>query len=548
MGWSKNRRQRLVAAAMVALGMLLAAALPGAVDAPADAAPIATAPCSQSGLQTALDRGGDLDFKASCTLNLTKVLSVPAGVSVNLDGNGHAVTLNGGNGAFHPRDVFTPVLAVSGKLGLANLTLAHGGVYGATGLDGSDGADGAEGTSIGQAGGNGKTGRAGGTGGDAHGGGLTVAKGATVTADHVDFTDDEAYGGEGGAGGSGGSGGLGGPGTMTQRSGAGGDGGKGAKGGDGGVAQGGAIYNAGTLTVIGGTFAGDDAYGGVGGDGGNGGPGGTPVTGEGTSYANELGAGGDGADAGDAGDGGDGSGGAIYSTGTLTVKGSSFVGDTAIGAPGGYGGQGGNGGGGGCPSSQPGQDCPGSKGGKGGDGADGGNGGNGEGGAVDALGHASLAGVGFSKDAVGGGAVGPDCSNDSYNPGCGGAAGSGGGFAATVGDNGKSGKDGKAGTATDTEANVKTTGLAPMKVATRHLPAGRVGVRYRARLSATGGITPYHWVISHLPKGLKASQAGVITGIPTAKGARTIKVTVSDPTAAQSTKATATIQLTIRKT
>lgn len=102
----------------------------------------------------------------------------------------------------------------------------------------------------------------------------------------------------------------------------------GSPGNDGGSAGGGAILNSGTLIVSGSTFASNHTVGGAGGNGGNGGQGTGGLPG---------GMGGRGGDAGNA------SGGAISNVGTLTITGSTFSGNTALGGAGGMGGNGGDG-------------------------------------------------------------------------------------------------------------------------------------------------------------------------------------------------------------
>jgi hypothetical protein len=161
-----------------------------------------------------------------------------------------------------------------------------------------------------------------------------------------------------------------------------GDGGVGADGASGGIigsnavsapaVQGGALSNAGTVTLNEDYFQADSLRGGRGGQGGSGGKGGQGGSG-GTGgkgvetvcenslhtkpeYLKNPGDGGDGGHGGDggagtpAGSGGEAQGGAIYNTGKLTVQRTSFLfdevegGDGGEGGPGGSGGSGGNGG------------------------------------------------------------------------------------------------------------------------------------------------------------------------------------------------------------
>jgi len=277
--------------------------------------------------------------------------------------------------------------------------VAYGGVGGEGGMGGFGGYGGVggEGTRLaGGAGGEGGKGGKGGKGGDggdggaAKGGAIYNAPGATLTVEGGAFEDDGAgggfggNGGEAGVGGAGGTGGFGGegkPGKEGDPGGSGGIGGEAGKGGDGndageggdggsgGAAQGGAIYNAGTMTIRGTRFAenavigtdggaggdsdwgGPGGTGGVGGRGGNGGKGKCPLeedgeeTNCGANGGNGAsgGKGGDGGDGGDVdkggdnGDGGDGQGGAIYTgAGTLAqleADGDTFAEDEAYGGP-----------------------------------------------------------------------------------------------------------------------------------------------------------------------------------------------------------------------
>jgi len=114
-------------------------------------------------------------------------------------------------------------------------------------------------------------------------------------------------------GGAGGTGGSGHDNNVTP-------GGTGGAGGDGGGASGGAISNIGKLVVTGSTFSTNSVLGGAGGTGGNGG--------------NGSGAG----IGGNAGKGGDTTGGALNNSGMMTVINSTFVGNTTIGGAGGNGG------------------------------------------------------------------------------------------------------------------------------------------------------------------------------------------------------------------
>ncbi len=224
--------------------------------------------------------------------------------------------------------------------------------------------------------------------------------------------------------------------SGDETSSAGGDGGRGTDGGFiGGKAlnaptiEGGAISNAGTVTLEGDTFQGDIVDGGSGGQGGGGGAGGQGGNGGGAGLgsgkqqcgqqgegtieylATPPGDGGDGGPGGDggrgtqAGNGGEAKGGAIYNTGKLNVKGSTFVFDAVeggIGGEGGAGGGGGNGGNGGFGN-------PGGEGGAGGNagnGAAAGNGANARGGAIYNTGTVTVEGSQFSEDGAEAGRAG----------------------------------------------------------------------------------------------------------------------------------------------
>jgi hypothetical protein len=66
------------------------------------------------------------------------------------------------------------------------------------------------------------------------------------------------------------------------------------------------------------------------------------------------------------------------------------------------------------------------------------------------------------------------------------------------------------------------------------LPGGARGSHYSEALAAAGGTAPYTWVVvaGELPSGLNLSPAGVLSGAPSASGAFTFTVKVTDQTGA----------------
>lgn len=92
-------------------------------------------------------------------------------------------------------------------------------------------------------------------------------------------------------------------------------------------------------------------------------------------------------------------------------------------------------------------------------------------------------------------------------------------------------------TVTVTDANFFTTTKAcsitiynPLSIPTSSLSPGALGISYSQNLTASGGKAPYTWVKTsgNLPDGLGLSEAGVITGTPTALGTFDFTVQVRD--------------------
>lgn len=307
-------------------------------------------------------------FPPNCTVAPTQTIVIQAGQDVTLDGTNNSVNFDGTTAG----QIFD---VEGGSLTLIDLSVVNGHLAGQAGQNGQNGTAGSSGGNAqGVQGGNGGQGDPGTAGAGAQGGAMYIAAGATVDLVDTTFSSDTVTGGRGGDGGRGGNGGDGGPGGLASGTGNtvlgaadGGNGGDGGYAAPGGNSQGGAIYNAGTLTITGGSFQSDQSLGGQGGNGGLAGEGGNggigmngpkgqagadescqPGTGGGTGQP-----GGAGGDAGSAGasqagaSGGNGQGGAIYNAGTLKVTGTTFSSDIVRGGSGGIGGTGYGGGWGG---------------------------------------------------------------------------------------------------------------------------------------------------------------------------------------------------------
>jgi large repetitive protein len=93
------------------------------------------------------------------------------------------------------------------------------------------------------------------------------------------------------------------------------------------------------------------------------------------------------------------------------------------------------------------------------------------------------------------------------------------------------------------------TVVAPLKITTSQLPAGKVGATYSASLTASGGIPPYKWKVTQgsLPAGLTLSSSGSISGTPTAKGTSSFHVQVSD-SGQPTNKKSKNLSMTVSKT
>ncbi|MGA8296879.1 MAG: Ig domain-containing protein [Acidimicrobiales bacterium] len=72
---------------------------------------------------------------------------------------------------------------------------------------------------------------------------------------------------------------------------------------------------------------------------------------------------------------------------------------------------------------------------------------------------------------------------------------------------------------------------APPIITVSSLPVGTVGVNYRARLTAEGGVGPYNWSVGAsggLPGGLVVNSAGVLSGKPGTAGTSMLDLQVTD--------------------
>jgi hypothetical protein len=235
-------------------------------------APTVLNTCSESAFRAAVAKGGTLQFGVDCSdIVLSQTVSIPSGLSVDVEAGGHTVVLDGGGVRRH-------FIVDGGSLKLNGLTLQNGAAPGTTGRDagaghagksGALGADGAQGTcgtnsgtgdagGPGTAGAPGTAGQNGGAGGAAQGGSILITSGSATVLNSTLTGNIVAgrFGGRGGAGGTGGTGGKGGrggtgaiggsqcaagPGGVGGIGGIGGAGGAGGSGGNGGAASGGAI-------------------------------------------------------------------------------------------------------------------------------------------------------------------------------------------------------------------------------------------------------------------------------------------------------------------
>ena len=185
--------------------------------------------------------GGNIFLNFNGTLAVTSPLTVATNTTIFTTGTNQAVLSGGGSNR-----IFQVLPNVT--LVLSNLVLSGGNQIGSNGVHGANG-----GTSGG--GSQGTSGGGGGNGGNGLGGAV-FNQGNTI-AYYCLFLTNRATGGTGGTGGSGGAG------SVTV--------GNGGSGGGGGTAQGGAIFNMGSLGLTNCVFSGNGTIAGNGGAGGTGG-------------------------------------------------------------------------------------------------------------------------------------------------------------------------------------------------------------------------------------------------------------------------------------
>ena len=263
--------------------------------------------CTEADLRAAMAGGGTVTFAGDGTITLTNTLTIAE--NAVLDATGHQVTLNGNNAV----RVFS--VNASATLTLINLTIANGRTFGvspaeAGGIWNLDTLNATNCTFQGNLT-EGKNAVYPDPGAPAYGGAILNGNGATLNATRCSFLQNRALGGYGTNGFNGS--------PMANPTG----------GSNGGPARGGAIYNAGTMTIDSSLFANNSVAGGPGGRGGNGmNPYyGGPVVGQ-------MG--------GRGGNGGEGGGGGIYNASSGVVVNCTFTWNFGSGGGGGSGGNGGH--------------------------------------------------------------------------------------------------------------------------------------------------------------------------------------------------------------
>src|SRR5262249_50591713 len=162
---------------------------------PAAAATTTLSTCSEPDFDSAVATGDTVLFGLDCFLTLTNAVTIPAGLSVDIEANGHQVTLSGGNTTRH-------FIVSGGLLTIGDVVLQNGFASGPAGSNGSDGAAGTnQDTTTGLDGTDGTAGQDGEPGAVAQGGSILIMSGE-VTLNHVSLLRNAVVGGAGGDGGS----------------------------------------------------------------------------------------------------------------------------------------------------------------------------------------------------------------------------------------------------------------------------------------------------------------------------------------------------------
>ncbi len=327
--------------------------------------------CTRTAVANAAVAGGSYTFACDGRIVMNPPLQVSQ--TVSFDASGHTVSFAGGKPDYDttfatgPYDNRVVKVLAAGDLTLRGITIEDGLIVGKKGVNGAAAGSGADGASPGAAGGPAPSGAKPGTSAEpARGGCIMVEAGGRLVLRALTIRRCQAAASPSGLSGATGGGGRGAKGakgvdaTGTTPAGPGGAGGAGGAGPteapvpgpEGGPAEGGAVYSAGVLDVGGVRFEDNLARGGRGGTGGGGGGGG--YGGAGGNGGNPYGTyrGGDGGPGGASGSGAPGAaggaggaarGGAVFGTGAVSISGSHFARNTAIGGYAGFGGDGGSG-------------------------------------------------------------------------------------------------------------------------------------------------------------------------------------------------------------
>ncbi len=188
-----RHRARSAKLAFLAVPAALAAAMlwePAALA--ATASPAVTkvlTSCAFTALKNAVAAGGTIDYGVNCTspaVNFTATIKVPAGLTADVEANGHSVTFDGGAKV----RLFQ---VTGGKLTIGGISLFNAAVSTASGANGGTGADGTPGT----AGTNGANGMSGTSPGQDGGPGQAGGAGGAATAGKAGRRGQERHAGPG---------------------------------------------------------------------------------------------------------------------------------------------------------------------------------------------------------------------------------------------------------------------------------------------------------------------------------------------------------------